>query len=216
MIRVPTKPRLLDGYIQVSRVAGREGASYISPDHQREHIESWAKFQDVEIAHWEIDEDQSGGTQDRPGFRRIMARIQAHEIDGIVCWKLHRFARNVAGAICDVEAIQNVGAHLACVDDQIDPTGPFGNFVLTVMLAIGGGEVQTEVVGNETILRGTEPFHLSVPAPRDKKPPVGKVLTFLKDSEGVTEDMFIGEHALSPAELANFAPQPLKQGFKQP
>ncbi len=131
-----SRPRRMDGYIRVSRVAGREGASYTSPDHQRERIESWAGFQGVEIAHWELDEDQSGGTQNRPGFRRIMDRIEAREVDGVVCWKLHRFARNVADAIRDVQAIQEAGAHLACVDDQIDPTGPFGNFVLTVMLAV--------------------------------------------------------------------------------
>jgi hypothetical protein len=34
----------LDGYIRVSKVAGREGDSYISPKVQREKIEGWAKL----------------------------------------------------------------------------------------------------------------------------------------------------------------------------
>ena len=44
------RPRRMDGYIRVSQVSGREGASYTSPDHQRERIESWARFQRVELA----------------------------------------------------------------------------------------------------------------------------------------------------------------------
>jgi hypothetical protein len=34
----------------VSRVAGREGAAYISPDVQREAIERWANYRGVVIA----------------------------------------------------------------------------------------------------------------------------------------------------------------------
>jgi hypothetical protein len=35
----------VDGYIRVSRVGDRGGESYISPDLQREAIESWARGQ---------------------------------------------------------------------------------------------------------------------------------------------------------------------------
>ncbi len=48
----------------------------------------------------------------------------------------NRFARNVAGAIDDVQRIQALGGHLAFVEEDIDPTGPFGSFILTVLLAV--------------------------------------------------------------------------------
>ena len=35
-------PKTADGYIRVSRVAGREGDSFISPDIQRKKISAWA------------------------------------------------------------------------------------------------------------------------------------------------------------------------------
>jgi hypothetical protein len=40
-------PKRMDGYVRVSRVAGREGPGYISPSVQREQIEGWAKLREV-------------------------------------------------------------------------------------------------------------------------------------------------------------------------
>ena len=39
----------LDGYIRVSRVGGREGESFISPEVQREQIETWARLMNAQI-----------------------------------------------------------------------------------------------------------------------------------------------------------------------
>jgi hypothetical protein len=36
------------------------------------------------------------------------------------------------GAVADVEIIQNAGGVLAFVEEDIDPTGPFGDFILKV------------------------------------------------------------------------------------
>jgi hypothetical protein len=79
-----------------------------------------------------------------------MARIAAAETDGIACWRLNRFARNVAGAIEDVKAIQAAGGSLAFVEEDIDPTGPFGSFVLTVLLAVATLERDNLVTGWKT------------------------------------------------------------------
>jgi len=149
----------MDGYIRVSRVGGREGAAYISPDVQREAISRWAEYRGVTIVNWETDEDESGGTQDRPGLRRVLDRIEHGQTDGIVVWRLSRFARNVAGALGDLERIQAAGGHFASVEEAIDPAGPFGEFVLTMLLSIAKLERDNSVAGWKTakaraILRG--------------------------------------------------------------
>jgi len=130
------KPKRMDGYVRVSAVMGRSGDAYISPDVQRESIQRWADYKGVEIAEWHVDEDESGGTQDRPGLVRAMDRIEAGDTDGIVVARLNRFARNVAGAIGDIERIQTAGGSFASVEEDIDPTGAFGSFVLTILLAV--------------------------------------------------------------------------------
>jgi Resolvase, N terminal domain. len=89
---MPT-PKRFDGYIRV----GRKGPGYISPTVQREAIARWAEYRGVEIAAWHVDEDESGGTQDWPGLREAIRRIESGETEGIACWRLNRFARN-AGA----------------------------------------------------------------------------------------------------------------------
>jgi hypothetical protein len=66
---------------------------------------------------------------------------------------LNRFARNVGAAIADVKRIHAAGAHLACVEEDIDPTGPFGAFILTVLLAVATLERDNAVAGFEAIKR---------------------------------------------------------------
>jgi len=52
----------LDGYIRVSRVGGRSGDSFHSPDLQREAIQGWAAAHGHEIVQWHEELDESGGT----------------------------------------------------------------------------------------------------------------------------------------------------------
>lgn len=150
---MPTEPRRMDGYIRVSRRMGRAGPAYISPTVQRDAIQRWADYRSVQILAWHVDEDESGGTQSRPGLREAMRRIEARETDGLACWRLNRFARNVAGAIDDMKRIEACGAHLALVEEQIDPTGPFGRFLLTVLLAVATLERDNAVAGFEEAKR---------------------------------------------------------------
>ncbi|MEJ7787837.1 MAG: recombinase family protein [Solirubrobacteraceae bacterium] len=145
-----SKPRRMDGYIRVSRKMGREGPGYISPTVQREAIQRWADYRHIEIIEWHEDEDESGGTQNRPGLREAIRRVEAHETDGIACWRLNRFARNVAAAIGDVERVHAAGGHLAFVEEDIDPTGPFGSFILTILLAVATLERDNLVQGWKT------------------------------------------------------------------
>lgn len=145
-----SKPERVDGYVRVSRRLGREGPGYISPKVQQDAIQKWADYRNIEIVQWHIDEDESGGTQNRPGLRECMRRIEAGETDGIACWRLNRFARNVAGAMTDIKRIQAAGAHIVFVEEDIDTSGPFGSFILTVLLAVSTLERDNLVAGWKT------------------------------------------------------------------
>jgi DNA invertase Pin-like site-specific DNA recombinase len=126
----------MDGYIRVSRKMGRDGPGYISPTVQREAIQRWADYKDIEIAAWHTDEDESGGTQDRPGLNLAVQRAVGGETGGIVSWKIDRFSRYTAGGLRDLQDLENAGARLAFVTEDIDTSGPMGKFVYTVMLAM--------------------------------------------------------------------------------
>jgi site-specific DNA recombinase len=128
----------LDAYIRVSRVNGREGDSFISPEQQRDKIAAWAKLRGVKIVKWhEPDLDQSGGKLSRPNFDRALERVRTGKADGIVVAKLDRFSRaGVADALKLIESIIEAGGQVASVEEGIDPTTPSGEFVMTLFLAL--------------------------------------------------------------------------------
>src|SRR3954451_15164968 len=109
----------VDGYIRVSRVGDRSGESYISPEVQREAIETWARARDVELVLHEPEENVSGGSMDRPIFNRLMARIRAGESGGIVVWKLDRFARNLVGGLTTLNEITERRALFASATEPL-------------------------------------------------------------------------------------------------
>lgn len=127
----------LDGYVRVSRVAGREGESFISPAVQREQVERWAKLRGVEIVEWHEDLDVSGGVLKRPGLDALMERIRTGATGGIAVARLDRLSRaGVADALGLIEEIHSRGGQIAIVDLGADPTTTFGEFATTVMLAM--------------------------------------------------------------------------------
>lgn len=130
------RDRRMDGYIRVSRRLGREGETYISPKIQREAIERWAEYKGVEIVEWHVDEDWSGGTQERPGLEAAIDRAIRGETGGIVSWKIDRFSRYTEGGLRDLRRLEEADARLVFVVEDVDTGGPMGKFVYTVMLAM--------------------------------------------------------------------------------
>src|SRR5215207_6471812 len=98
-------PRIVDGYVRVSRVAGREGESFISPEVQRKKIEAWAELHEVQVGQWWEELDQSGRRRDRPMFQEALRRCEAGETGGMVVARLDRFARSAVDAL---EAIKRL------------------------------------------------------------------------------------------------------------
>jgi DNA invertase Pin-like site-specific DNA recombinase len=156
-------------YIRVSRVAGREGDSFISPDVQREAIARYVKGAGHKIVGEELDLDQSGGKIDRPGFERALAAVEAGEADGIAVAKLDRFARSVAGAAKALERLEAAGGSLVSVDLGIDTSTAAGRLMRNVLTALAEFELDRirdnwAEVRDRAIARG---IHIC------KVPPVG-------------------------------------------
>jgi site-specific DNA recombinase len=127
-------PLKLDAYVRVSKVAGREGASFISPSVQRERIDAWATLNGAELTWHEPELDVSGGGMRRPVFDLIMDRIRSGESGGVVVAKLDRFARTLVGALGVLEEFERQGAVLVSVADNIDLSTPMGRAFLRILL----------------------------------------------------------------------------------
>src|SRR5215207_8594490 len=124
----------LDGYVRVSRVGGRQGEGYISPAVQRESISSYATELGGDIVAWHDDQDQSGGTVERPAFQHVLERLRGGESDGIVVMAIDRFARSVADGAAIVREIVDRGQVFASCQERIDPRTDEGTYMLNMFL----------------------------------------------------------------------------------
>jgi DNA invertase Pin-like site-specific DNA recombinase len=79
------KPERFDGYIRVSRRMGRKRPWLDLANCPERGYRPRAEYRGVQIAASHVDEDQSGGTQDRPGLREAIERIEHRETEGIAC-----------------------------------------------------------------------------------------------------------------------------------
>src|SRR5262245_46045231 len=129
--------RRFDGYVRVSRIGGRDGDSFISTAEQRDRIAAWAVSRGVEIAMFHEDFDQSGGKLSRPGLDHMIERVRSGETGGVVVAYVDRLSRaGVGEALQLVEEIHEGGGEFAALDLGIDPTTAFGEFGLTILLAL--------------------------------------------------------------------------------
>jgi site-specific DNA recombinase len=202
-----SKPQTADGYIRVSRRAGREGESFISPEVQRKKIESWAKLHEVEIVRFWEEIDQSGAKLERPMFQQALARCEAGETGGIVVARLDRFARSAVDALSSIRRLNDAGARLVSVEDNFDGSTPMGRFAIGILILIAELELERIKGGwltavSQAVGRGV---HISARPPtgytRDDK---GRLLRNEAAAPVVAETFRKRATGASWAELARF------------
>lgn len=78
------------GYVRVSRVGGRGGDSFLSPDLQREEIVRAAAREGLEIGEVIEELDASGGDAKRPGWNRALEVVERGEAAAVVVYNISR------------------------------------------------------------------------------------------------------------------------------
>jgi len=126
----------LIGYVRVSRVAGREGERFISPDVQRERIEKQAAAGGHTLVDWFEDLDQPGSKRDRPGFQAALEAVEAGAADGVIVARLDRFARSLSDAVQAIQRLNDAGGQLVSVEDGFDSSTHMGRFAVHMLLAL--------------------------------------------------------------------------------
>jgi site-specific DNA recombinase len=202
-----SKPKTADGYVRVSRRAGREGESFISPEVQRKKIADWAKLHEVEIVHWWEELDQSGAKLERPMFQQALARCEAGETGGIVVARLDRFARSAVDALSSIRRLNEAGARLVSVEDNFDGSTPMGRFAIGILILIAELELERIKGGwvaavSEAVGRGV---HISAQPPTGyKRDEEGRLLRNEPAASFVAEAFRNRATGASWAELARF------------
>jgi len=197
----------LDGYIRVSRVQGRSGESFISPQVQRDQIERWAGLKGATIGTWHTDLDQSGAKDDRPGLREALGRAESGATGGIVVAKLDRFGRSLLAALEAIRRLDEAGAHFASVAEGFDLSTPTGKMTLRMMLVLAEFELdrirETWAVAQErAVARGV---HIASRAPTGyTRAEDGRLLAHPEHGPAIAEAFAMRGRGQSWREIARF------------
>ena len=204
---------VLDAYIRVSRVAGRDGDSFISPAVQLEQIERWARLHNATLGKVFTELDESGARPDRPLLLEAIERVERGDTAGIVVAKLDRFGRSAANGIQGIKRIQDAGGTLVSVEDGLDLSTPTGKLVSQILLCVGEWELERvrtnwAIAGAKAIQRGV----YTTAAPIGYRRGEGGRLTIDPSNRLIIEEIFSrrldGEGCLAIARYLN------ERGFK--
>ena len=132
---------LVDGYIRVSQVGGRQGASFISPAVQRDQIDGWAKLNGALIGEVFEELDESGARADRPMLLAALRRVEQGHSQGLVVAKLDRFGRSLVDGLANIERIREAGGTFVSVQDGLDLGTPTGKLILRIMFSMAEWEL---------------------------------------------------------------------------
>lgn len=132
---------ILDGYIRVSQVGGREGERFISPGSQRDAITAYAHTHGHTIGQMFEELDQSGARRDRPLLLAALARQERGEASVLCVAKLDRFGRSLVDGLAAIERVTAAGGSFVSVADDLDFSSTTGRLVLRLMLSLGEWEL---------------------------------------------------------------------------
>jgi DNA invertase Pin-like site-specific DNA recombinase len=129
--------------VRVSRVGGRGGERFLSPEIQitaaRRRIEQYGGVVDPTVGEDGIfyDLDVSGAVDPhaRAGLGQALELVRAGQLQGVAIYDLSRFSRDTAGGLRALEQVAAHGGVVLSASETIDMDTPSGEFSTTVQLA---------------------------------------------------------------------------------
>jgi site-specific DNA recombinase len=117
-----------------SRVSSDEQANEgVSIDAQRAALKGYATGINGDIFDEYVDGGYSGGTDDRPAFKRLMRDAREKRFDIIAVCKLDRFFRNLRLLLNYLHEMEGLGIKFISVQEGLDTSTPYGKFAVQIM-----------------------------------------------------------------------------------
>ena len=135
-------------YTRKSTEEGLE-QEFNSLDAQREAAEAFIASQRsegwVSLPNRYDDGGFSGGTMDRPAFKRLMQDIEEQRIDCVVVYKVDRLSRALLDFTKIVETFDRQGVTFVSVTQQFNTTTSMGRLTLNILLSFA--QFEREIIG---------------------------------------------------------------------
>jgi site-specific DNA recombinase len=105
----------------------------VSIDAQLAALRAYAKIQGWEIVDEYIDGGYSGGTDDRPALKRLLADAKQRRFNIIAVCKLDRFFRNLRLLLNHLHGLEQLGIKFISTQEGLDTSTPYGKFAVQMM-----------------------------------------------------------------------------------
>ena len=117
-----------------ARVSTQEQAvEGVSIDAQIAALKANAKIQGWEITDVYIDGGYSGGTDERPALKRLLADAKQRQFNIIAVCKLDRFFRNLRLLLNHLHSLEQLGIKFISTQEGLDTSTPYGKFAVQMM-----------------------------------------------------------------------------------
>jgi site-specific DNA recombinase len=163
--------KTVDIYVRVSRVAGRGGDKFISPEEQERAARAFSKQRGLAVGEVITDLDKSGGNIDRPGLKRAVERVRSRESAGIVVAWLDRLSRDSEQGTRLLRELDEAGGTVYAPEMPEDMTSPEGEVQVGMFLLIAQYQRKRARKGLESAKRGA----IERGIPINNRAPVGYV-----------------------------------------
>ena len=114
-------------------------------DRQLESCRQYVENRGHEVVREFVDRNASAYNRkkERPQFERMREGLHSRAFDAICVWKLDRLARRVTTAFLIAADLQQAGAILMCVEDQVDTSTGMGQAIFGLMVAMAENEAES-------------------------------------------------------------------------
>jgi DNA invertase Pin-like site-specific DNA recombinase len=120
------------------------------PEIQREHLKAFCEARGWTIVEEIVDHGFSGGSDNRPGFKRLMSLVRQREVDAVVVVKLDRLFRSLRHLVVTLEEFQALGILFVASRDAIDWSTPAGRFFGQVLGSLA--ELEKSILVERTLM----------------------------------------------------------------
>jgi site-specific DNA recombinase len=134
------------GYARVS--TDKQADRGVSLEAQTEKIRAMTLVHGAEIADIIVEAGESAQSLNRPGLQRLLALVDAGEVQTVIVAKLDRLARSVKDLCELLERFERRGVALVSVAESLDTGSAAGRLVLNIMTAVSQWE--REAIGERT------------------------------------------------------------------
>jgi len=134
------------GYVRVS--TDKQAERGISLEAQAEKIRAMAVVHGTTLAEIIVDGGESAKSLNRPGMARLLAMVDAGQVQTVIIAKLDRLTRSVKDLCTLLERFERRGVALVSVAESLDTSSAAGRLVLNIMTAVSQWE--REAIGERT------------------------------------------------------------------